>query len=75
VATSFKVGDPICMGPFSLLNKQMFTEEDKPKAPRYRTPSPSLLTIPLLSLLVVRVHARTLYILSSPTTTRAMINK
>ncbi|ELR11778.1 Gar1 protein RNA binding region protein [Acanthamoeba castellanii str. Neff] len=34
VATSFKVGDPICMGPFSLLNKQMFTEEDKPKAPR-----------------------------------------
>jgi hypothetical protein len=35
VATSFKAGDSICMGPFSLLHKQMFLDEDKPKAPRY----------------------------------------
>lgn len=40
VATSFKAGDIICMGPMSLLNKEMFTEENKPKPPRY-TASPS----------------------------------
>jgi rRNA processing protein Gar1 len=77
VATSFKVGDPICMGPFSLLNKQMFTEEDKPKAPRYRTlspPSPPL-SSSCVSSTCACAHTLSFSILSPPTTTRAMINK